>query len=216
LKWHPDKNSDPGAEDKFKQINEAYDVLSDKAQRANYDRFGKAGANMGGSGDDDGAAGNMPGGVPGFHGMPGGFRGQPMDARRAEEIFAQFFGGEDPFAGMMGGGGFGGPGMRVHMGGMPMGGMPMGMQMGGIPLGGNGGMPMGFMPMGPMGMGNGFPGGRQRKQPSRFDQFQTGTRVVIHGLVSNSEHNGESAKVCSLPRSLHYPFSNSLPTGCRV
>lgn len=38
LKWHPDKNKNPGAEDKFKQISEAYDVLSDKQKRKSYDR----------------------------------------------------------------------------------------------------------------------------------------------------------------------------------
>jgi curved DNA-binding protein len=38
--YHPDVNSDPGAEDRFKEIGEAYQVLSDPATRARYDRFG--------------------------------------------------------------------------------------------------------------------------------------------------------------------------------
>ena len=43
LKYHPDKNSEPGAEDKFKEISEAYEVLSDKDKRAAFDRFGSEG-----------------------------------------------------------------------------------------------------------------------------------------------------------------------------
>ncbi|HEY4667854.1 MAG TPA: molecular chaperone DnaJ [Anaerolineales bacterium] len=41
--YHPDVNHDPGAEDRFKEINEAYGVLSDDQRRAAYDRFGHAG-----------------------------------------------------------------------------------------------------------------------------------------------------------------------------
>ena len=39
-KYHPDVNTDPGAEDKFKEINEAYSVLSDEQKRTQYDRMG--------------------------------------------------------------------------------------------------------------------------------------------------------------------------------
>ncbi len=47
--YHPDVNKDPGAEEKFKEINEAYGVLSDPNQRARYDRFGREGlGNLGG------------------------------------------------------------------------------------------------------------------------------------------------------------------------
>ena len=50
MEFHPDRNRTPGAEDKFKEINEAYQVLSDQEKRSRYDRFGHAGVN-GGSGD---------------------------------------------------------------------------------------------------------------------------------------------------------------------
>lgn len=43
LRHHPDKNKSPGAEDKFKEIAEAYDVLSDAKKRDIYDRFGEEG-----------------------------------------------------------------------------------------------------------------------------------------------------------------------------
>lgn len=42
-KYHPDVNKDPGAEERFKEINRAYEVLSDPETKARYDRFGEAG-----------------------------------------------------------------------------------------------------------------------------------------------------------------------------
>ena len=47
MEFHPDRNRTPGAEDKFKEINEAYQVLSDQEKRTRYDRFGHAGVNGG-------------------------------------------------------------------------------------------------------------------------------------------------------------------------
>lgn len=46
LRFHPDKNKSPGAEDKFKEIAEAYDVLSDAKKKDIYDRFGEEGKPM--------------------------------------------------------------------------------------------------------------------------------------------------------------------------
>ena len=54
MEFHPDRNKTPGAEDKFKEINEAYQVLSDQEKRSRYDRFGHAGVNGGGDRPFDG------------------------------------------------------------------------------------------------------------------------------------------------------------------
>ena len=68
IKYHPDKNpGDKEAEAKFKEINEAHDVLSDKQKRARYDQFGHAGVGgAGGSGNPFGA-GNPFGRAGGFN-----------------------------------------------------------------------------------------------------------------------------------------------------
>src|SRR5881392_2817185 len=51
VKFHPDKNpDDPRAEEKFKELGEAYDVLMDADKRAAYDRFGHAAFAQGGGG----------------------------------------------------------------------------------------------------------------------------------------------------------------------
>jgi molecular chaperone DnaJ len=77
-KYHPDVNKETGAEARFKEITEAYEVLSDDDKRAAYDRFGHAAVN-----------GNMGGGSPfsGFGGSPFG------GASPFEDLFESFFGG---------------------------------------------------------------------------------------------------------------------------
>ncbi len=51
MEFHPDRNKSADAEEKFKEINEAYQVLSDPNKRAQYDRFGKAGVGANGGAD---------------------------------------------------------------------------------------------------------------------------------------------------------------------
>ena len=63
-KYHPDINKEPGAEEKYKEVQEAYETLSDDQKRAAYDQYGAAGANGGFGGADgfggfDGAGGSV-------------------------------------------------------------------------------------------------------------------------------------------------------------
>jgi molecular chaperone DnaJ len=81
MQHHPDKNpDDKTADHKFKEINEAYDVLKDQQKRAAYDRFGHAAFENGGAG--------RPG-----HGFAGGGAGGFDFADIFDEMFGEFMGG---------------------------------------------------------------------------------------------------------------------------
>lgn len=109
LKYHPDKQGQKSeeekkdAENKFKKLAEAYEILSDKKKKQLYDEYGLEGLGMAsGSGSTGGS----------FY-RNGGFDNH-FTFQHAEDIFRNFFGGRDPFAdffddddGFMGGG-FGG------------------------------------------------------------------------------------------------------------
>lgn len=88
MKYHPDKNpGDQEAENKFKEINEAYQILSDPQKKSAYDRFGHAGVDPN----------------SGYGGASGGFEGN------FEDIFGSFGGGfSDIFSDIFSGSGFGG------------------------------------------------------------------------------------------------------------
>lgn len=74
-KYHPDVNKEPGAEETFKQINKAYEVLSEPEMRARYDRFGEAGVSGAGMGAGMGDVGDMGGFADIFESFFGGFGG---------------------------------------------------------------------------------------------------------------------------------------------
>ena len=73
-KYHPDVNQEPGAEERFKEISRAYEVLSDPETKARYDRFGEAGVSGAGAG-------------------AGGVGFDPNDMGGFADIFETFFGG---------------------------------------------------------------------------------------------------------------------------
>ena len=90
MEYHPDRNPAPDAEAKFKEIAEAYEVLSDPEQRATYDRYGEAG---------------LRGGMGGFH---------HVDLSEALNMFMRDFGGLGGLESLFGGGREPGESRRGH------------------------------------------------------------------------------------------------------
>ncbi|XP_018547448.1 dnaJ homolog subfamily B member 13 [Lates calcarifer] len=83
LKFHPSSNREPGSAEKFSQLGEAYDVLSDPRKKATYDKFGEEG---------------LKGGIPLEFGSGGAWSSKYVYHGSPEKTFRQFFGGDNPFA----------------------------------------------------------------------------------------------------------------------
>lgn len=108
LEWHPDKHKEEkeAAERRFKEINEAYQILSDSQKRSAYDQFGHSAFSPGGMPGGFGGTGS-PFGQTGRYGpftysyySTGGDGANPFagfDFGDPFEIFEQFFGGASPF-----------------------------------------------------------------------------------------------------------------------
>jgi len=165
MKYHPDRNKENGAADKFKKIASAYECLSDPQKRKQYDLCG----GMPGAG---GMPGGMPQGMPfnmNMGGMPGGVRFVNMNGAQGmggmagmESMLASIFGG------------------MTGMGGT-----------GSSPFGGGG---MAGSPFFSGGEQWGTPFGRAASRKRNMG-LKRGTTVVIGGLKSSGGYNGRQARV---------------------
>ncbi|KAL7880921.1 hypothetical protein SRHO_G00031750 [Serrasalmus rhombeus] len=193
LKWHPDKNPEnkEEAERRFKEISEAYEVLSDENKRSLYNRYGKEGLTGGGG-----------------RGHYDDHFGSGFTFRNPEDVFREFFGGRDPFAEFFGddpfddffGGGRRHRGMRSRTADSFFGGF------GGFPSFGHGfsGFDSGFTSFGPVGGGSftsfssssfggggGGGGGGNFRSVSTSTKFVNGRKITTKRIVENGQERVE-------------------------
>ncbi|MBI4091690.1 MAG: DnaJ domain-containing protein [Candidatus Levybacteria bacterium] len=103
LQYHPDKNKGKESEEKFKEINHAYEILSDSQKRQQYDQFGSTAFERGAGGPFGGGFGGFRQGQQGpftyTYSTGGGTQGFDFGGFADPfEIFEQFFGGASPFS----------------------------------------------------------------------------------------------------------------------
>ncbi|XP_039296739.1 dnaJ homolog subfamily B member 3 isoform X12 [Nilaparvata lugens] len=215
LKWHPDKNPDNPDESnkKFKEISEAYEVLSDEKKRRVYDQYGKEGLGLGDRGRSRGRHHSQD---P-FQDMMYEFH---FAFRDPDEVFREFFGGS-PFDDMFGGrhnhwGHGGGHGLS------PFGGLhpfdlniaTFGDMFGGGQRGGHGGQPqfMSFSSSFGGGHGGGGGGGANVKRTSTSTRFIGNKKITTKKVVENGKETVlqyendvlKSKTVNGVPQSITY------------
>ncbi len=95
VEYHPDKNKSKEAEEKFKEINQAYEVLGNPQKKQQYDQFGASAFENGGRGGAGGPFGGQQG--PFSYTYTGGNQGFDFGGTDPFDIFEQFFGGASPF-----------------------------------------------------------------------------------------------------------------------